>query len=157
MSLWSLVIACPVAAAMLGLALMRWRFLVVTVTGTSMTPALMPGDRVLVRRRARDGVRVGRIVVFGDPGSECLAWGYDPDARKRWMIKRVAAMHGDLVPEVAQPAVGDITVVPPGMLVVLGDNPASSDSRTWGLLPAGDVLGIAVRRLPPSGTRRQDM
>lgn len=154
MSLWSLVIACPIAAAMLALVVVRRCFLVITVTGTSMTPALMPGERVLIRRRARDGVRVGRIVVFRDPAGECLAWGYDPDVRKRWMIKRVAAMHGDVVPEVARPGLGEIREVPPGMLVVLGDNAASSDSRTWGLLPAASVVGVAVRRLPPSGSRR---
>jgi hypothetical protein len=39
------------------------------------------------------------------------------------------------------------------MLVVLGDNVRSTDSRTWGFLPAADVLGVAVRRLTPSGSR----
>jgi signal peptidase I len=87
-------------------------------------------------------------VVFGDPRGECLAWGHEPDAGNRWMIKRIAAMHGDAVPEVARAAVGGTTVVPPGMLVVLGDSTNSTDSRTWGFLPAADVLGIAVRRLP---------
>jgi signal peptidase I len=152
MSLWSLAIGCPVAAALLALAAMRRSFVVVTVIGTSMTPALLPGDRVLVRRGARDGLRVGRVVVFRDPRRQWLACGYEPDASNRWMIKRVAAMHGDAVPAVARAAVGDVAVVPPGMVVVLGDSTGSTDSRTWGFLPAADVLGIAVRRLPRPAT-----
>jgi hypothetical protein len=34
------------------------------------------------------------------------------------------------------------------MLVVLSDNPAGSDSRRWGFIPAGDLLGYVVWRLP---------
>jgi signal peptidase I len=154
MSLWNLMIACPLAAAMLALVVMRRCFIVVKVTGTSMTPALMPGDRVLVRRGARHGLRAGLIVVFGRPRDECLVWAGDGAAdRIRWTIKRVAAVHGDAVPEAARPAVGGTAVVPPGLLVVLGDNAGSIDSRIWGFVSAADVLGVAVRRLGPSGSR----
>lgn len=148
MSLWSLMIACPLAAAVLALVVIRRRFIVVKVTGTSMTPALMPGDRVLVRRGARHELRAGRIVVFGPPRDECSVWASDgPMAPIPWTIKRVAAVPGDAVPEAARPAVGGTALVPPGMLVVLGDNAGSIDSRTWGFVPAADVLGVAVRRL----------
>lgn len=149
------MIGCAVATAVASLFLMRRRFVVVTVSGASMSPALMPGDRVLVRRGKRVRLRVGVIVVFEDPSRECLAWGGDPlIAGYGWMIKRVAATHGDAVPEAARCAVGGVAVVPPGMLVVLGDNARSDDSRRWGFLPSADVLGVAVRRLSPAGASR---
>jgi signal peptidase I len=163
MSPWSLVIASSMAAAALVFVAARRCLVVVTVAGRSMAPALMPGDRVLVRRGARTRLRAGLIVVFGQPCDECPARGGDttaigtrfmmPADGSRWTIKRVAAVPGDTVPEVARPAVGDAAVVPPGMLVVLGDNAGSADSRTWGFLSTVDVLGVAVRRLSPSGSR----
>ena len=154
MSLLSLVIVGPVAAAMLALLVLRGYFVVVTVTGGSMAPGLMPGDRLLVRRKAKHGLRVGHIVVFGQQRDECLGWDSDVSPPPiQWTIKRVVALPGDAVPAVACPAAGGLAVVPPDMLVVLGDNDGSVDSRTWGFLPAADVLGVAVRRLSPSGRR----
>jgi signal peptidase I len=153
MTLSCVLIACPLAAALTALLAMRRSFVVVEVTGASMIPALMPGDRVLVRRGARGRLQVGRVVVFGKPLDDCLVWdGSAPPAPIQWTIKRVAALPGDMVPTEARPAVGDVAVVPPGMLVVLGDNVGSTDSRTWGFLPATAVLGVGMRRLGPSGS-----
>jgi signal peptidase I len=148
MSLLSVVVVGPVAAAVLIVVVLRRRFIVVTVTGSSMAPVLLPGDRVLVRRRAMSGLRVGQIVVFGRPPDDCLVRDSDaPPSRVQWAIKRVAALPGDTVPAVARSAVGGHAVVPPGLLVVLGDSAGSIDSRTWGFLSAPDVLGVAVRPL----------
>jgi hypothetical protein len=44
--------------------------------------------------------------------------------------------------------------VPPGKLVVLGDNAYSGDSRMWGFYSASHVLGTVVARLSPAGDRR---
>jgi signal peptidase I len=114
--------------------LARRLFLVVTVVGVSMVPALAPGDRVLVRRHCRAPVHVGDILVF-----------HDPDGRRA--IKRVAALVGDVVPDSVRPVTGDTEVVPPGMLVLLGDGVRSGDSRQWGFIPANHAVGPVIRKL----------
>jgi signal peptidase I len=126
------------AAGLAGLAWLRHRLLVVTVTGTSMQPAFQPGDRVLVRRAA-GRVRVGAVLIFAEP---------PPGPAESWVVKRVAAVAGDAVPAGVRPAVDGAATVPPGMLVMLGDGTRSRDSRQWGFVPASQVLGVAVRRLP---------
>jgi signal peptidase I len=55
---------------------------------------------------------------------------------------------GDAVPAGVRPAVDGAATVPPGMLVMLGDGTRSRDSRQWGFVPASQVLGVAMRRLP---------
>ena len=123
---------------------LRRRFVVVRVHGTSMLPALRDGDRVLVRRsrRLRHGRGHGHRLT---PGMVALL-ASPPDGG--WVLKRVAAAHGDEVPESVRPAVGGTAQVPPGMLVVLGDNDRSTDSRSWGFLSAEQVLGAVVKRFP---------
>ena len=95
----------------------------VAVEGTSMRPALRPGDWLLVDPLAyRDGVPVvGDVVVAADPR--------DPG---RLLIKRVHQL------------------APDGGLELRGDAPeASTDSRTFGPLPASAVLGRAWARYRP--------
>ena len=120
----------------------RHRIMVVTVTGDSMRPTYRPGDRILVGRYDPSELKTGQVVVIERPS----AHGGWPAARPRWpgtsgdlMIKRVAALPGDTL------TTG--TVVPPGKLVVLGDNPAASlDSRQFGYCPVDQLLGIVIRR-----------
>ncbi|WP_426505658.1 S26 family signal peptidase [Dactylosporangium sp. McL0621] len=135
----ALALAVAVGAAAGGWALLRRRFVAVTVEGLSMRPTLEPGDRVLVRRAGLGAVRPGHVVVLGASGADL-------------MIKRVAAVPGDPVPDLGVTGVAgsDDRTVPPGRLVVLGDNPAFSlDSRRLGYLPGERLLGVVVRRLSP--------
>src|SRR5579875_3762157 len=119
-----------VAAATLAALVVRRRFVIVTVSGTSMTPALRPGDRVLVRRGTSQRLRPGTVVVVRQPDDGCRApGGSRPDRGRGWVIKRVAAADGDTVPESVRPAVSGARVVPSGKLVVLGDSDSSADSR----------------------------
>jgi len=145
---WAAAAAVPLAACVLAVLVTRRRFVVVTVAGPSMEPTLRPGERVLVRRCGPAPLRAGAIVVFREPGS-----GDRPHTRvsgvtgQRWVIKRIAALPGGTVPDAVRPAVAGARVVPPGMLVVLGDGIRSGDSRQWGFIPADQTLGLVVRTL----------
>ncbi|HSK95697.1 MAG TPA: S26 family signal peptidase [Euzebyales bacterium] len=123
----------------------RRRYVVVTVGGPSMRPTYDHGDQVLVRRVAAATLRRGQVVVVRGP--------YSDDVTHK--LKRIVAGPGDPVPEAAAAACGRPAgaPVPAGRLVVYGDAPNSYDSRAWGFLSAGDVLGVAVRRLAPSPAR----
>lgn len=114
---------CAVAA----LWWMRSRYLLVTVRGDSMMPALRPNARVLARLGGR--YRTGSVVVFRDQAEFVDL-----------MIKRVAARAGEPVPEEFLASVAD-RVVPTGHLLVRGDNPTSNDSRTFGYVRESAVLG----------------
>ncbi|MEV4457104.1 S26 family signal peptidase [Microbispora sp. NPDC049633] len=123
---------------------------VVEVHGESMEPALRSGDRVLVRRLrpGRPGRRVrrvrrGDVVVISRVGP---GEGFTLDGGTNLVIKRAAAVAGDPVPPEFEGS-GEARV-PPGRLLVLGDNPSrSTDSRQWGLLPESRITGVVIRRL----------
>jgi signal peptidase I len=120
----------------------RRRYLLVTVSGASMAPTLRPGERVLVvRRRWRPADR-GAIVVLAAPAAAT----HDPTL-SRWRLKRVVAGPGDPVPPEVARRLGlpDGSLVPAAHLMVMGDNPRSEDSRAWGAVPVGSVVGL-VRR-----------
>jgi signal peptidase I len=144
---WYLLAASALAA---GLAVRR-RFAVVTVTGDSMMPALLPGDRVLVRRTRIGRLHPGQVVVAEMPGKDG-GWttpARGPASRREWMIKRLAAGPGDPRPTDSLPPTADPAgrLVPPGKFVVLGDNPDwSHDSRHLGYIPGERLFGVVVRR-----------
>ncbi|MET9451121.1 S26 family signal peptidase [Streptomyces cinerochromogenes] len=129
------------------------RLLVVTVRGPSMTPTHHHGDRLLVRRTRT--VRRGQVVVVLRPRSPAI---WREDRHSPLIVKRVAAVPGEPVPPGSVPplAEGHAGRVPPGRVVLLGDNAAASvDSRQLGFFPLGDVLGVVTRSLPrPEGTPR---
>lgn len=133
----------------------------VRVDGFSMRPTLEDGQYVLVNKIAyRSSVPdFGDIVVFHFP--------IDPDQD---FIKRVIGRPGDtVVVENGWVTVNDMVLDEPyiaaaprysgrwfvqeGQLFVLGDNRNdSSDSHSWGLVPAENIIGkaIAVYWPPPS-------
>jgi signal peptidase I len=147
--------------ALLGLLVVRTtsrRLAAVTVAGRSMEPTLSDNDRLLAWRAPRP-LRVGDVVVLESPHeagelvNELSATWRRPPARpgetdRRWIVKRVVALAGDRVPSVAAGKLSAGETVPPGHLLVVGDNPEESyDSRQIGYIPAERVFGLIFRRL----------
>lgn len=143
------------------LCTVRRRIAVVTVAGESMEPVFRQGDRVLVLRARLPRLRRGQVVVLEKPGPEGT-WSTPPPRwpgrYRTWMIKRIAAVPGDPMPDLAHPLTGVPAPrssppggrVPAGMFVALGDNPRGSlDSRIFGCCPADRLLGVVVACLPP--------
>ncbi|MFJ3953839.1 S26 family signal peptidase [Streptomyces libani] len=145
--------------------LLSHRLVLVTVRGMSMAPAYRDGDRVLVRRTTRP--TRGQVLVVERPalhtrwpsGPLPVGAGARAVGQRQWLIKRLAALPGDPVPEAmlsASPfARPNPPRVPAGSLVLLGDNPQNSvDSRQFGFYPAERVLGTVVGPLKPARARR---
>jgi signal peptidase I len=149
------VLAATVSLALLSIASGAWwlhrHLVVVTVQGTSMEPTLRHGERVLVRRASITAIRTGQVVVVA-PGKP--AGPLSPDY-SMWMIKRLLAAPGDPVPRREVPILDSVpeTTVPPGQMVVIGDNPASGDSRQLGYFYTANLLGVVVRRLGTTGSQ----
>jgi signal peptidase I len=131
---------------------LRRRIAVVTVTGSSMRPTLDAGDRVLIRRAGIGQLRTGQVVVLETPrrgdanAGSLLLW--PPSAQRGWMIKRVAALPGEPTPASIAAEEGGVanSLVPPGKLLVLGDNSSCSlDSRLLGYVDIDRVLGVMIR------------
>lgn len=130
-----------VVAGCLVVAVVVWvrtRLVRVLVRGASMEPTLRAGVQVLVRRVSARRIKPGEVVVFAQPRAPSPGW----------LIKRVRAVPGDVVPLQDVPSLWRYpgTHVPTGSLVVLGDNAGESyDSRHFGYVRASSVLGVVVR------------
>src|SRR5574337_665807 len=99
------------------------------IPSASMEPVVLRGDRVFADKTAfrRMSPQKGDIVVF-----------VYPDDRSKIFMKRIEGLPGDLVSLGNRPP----ERVPHGMIYVLGDNRNESvDSRTFGFVPLGDVIG----------------
>jgi signal peptidase I len=105
---------------------------------------------VLIRRASVDQLRTGQVVVLEQPRGDFVPASpppHWPPSRREWLIKRVVAVPGEPLPETMQAAPGVAgSPVPPGKLLILGDNGAVSlDSRLLGYIDAERILGIMIR------------
>ncbi len=123
----------------------------------SMTPTLMPGDRILVDKLSST-IHRGDIIVFKNPPADS---GGPPT-----LVKRVIGLPGERISSIgnqvlingksiAEPwlpkLVGECTEasehIPPTKIApnhyfVMGDcRGDSDDSRYWGTVPAGNIIG----------------
>lgn len=122
------------------------------VSGASMTPALLPGDRVLVDRMlyAPDlPAALARLLPVRAPRRGDVVLARSPDDGRTALIKRCVALAGDpLGPG----------VVPAGTLWLEGDHAADSrDSRAFGAVDrravTGRVVGVLVSKEPAGAWR----
>ena len=91
----------------------------VAVAGRSMEPTFSAGDWLLARRTG------------GTPGVGDLVIAPDPREPARLVVKRVRSVVGEMV-------------------AVEGDRPdASTDSREYGPIPAGSIVGQPFLRYAP--------
>ncbi|MEU5567099.1 S26 family signal peptidase [Micromonospora musae] len=148
------VVAAVLAVAITGLLWARRHLMLVSVVGRSMEPTLRPGDRVLARRLPLARVRSGDVVVVVAPAEMTARHPTQPGAGGSGLaIKRAHAVPGDPVPVERVPLLRERPEreVPPGHLVVLGDNPPFSyDSRECGYILERDLRAVVIRpRLRP--------
>jgi len=137
------VLAAGLAGACSAVLIARRKWLLVTVEGLSMEPAMRDCDRVLAWRTAAARVRRGDVVVLGGSLADCR-------------LKRVAAVAGDPVP-FGFPALerSGMLKVPVGAIVLVGDNAAQSyDSRQAGFFRADQIVAVVRRPLPRGSVRR---
>ncbi|MEV0619305.1 S26 family signal peptidase [Nonomuraea sp. NPDC050404] len=138
-----LAAVCGLAGLALLAVWLRATYLVIRVRGDSMAPALHHGDRLLSRRTRLAALRNGQIAVVLNPRP----------TGSRFLVKRVAALPGDPVPDWARTAVAD-DLVPAGRFVLIGDNTeVSFDSREHGFFNADDLQAVALRKLEPQHAR----
>jgi signal peptidase I len=118
------VVVAAACGALAGMAavLVRTAFVLVTVRGSSMSPTLRDGERVLVRRSRR--IRAGQVVVF----AAARRHRSDPP----WLVKRVTEVEGE-------------------QFTVAGDNPRSLGSAQLGVIARADLLGVVVRPVTRRG------
>jgi signal peptidase I len=126
-----------------------------------MAPTLLPGDRLLVDLGA---YRVERPAV-GD-----IVTLVDPEEAGRWLIKRVAgvgpgrfwrtrsglaAAPTDPREPVPPPDAIELVTLPDATVYVTGDAPSARDSRRFGAVPLGALVGRAYFRYAPIDRRRE--
>ncbi len=162
-----LLLTTSLAALAAGAALARLGWMRVEVAGESMTPALEPGDFLVLRRGApRGAAAFGQIVATHDPR---------PEGDGRLLLKRVVGLPGEALRVGGGVQVNGRVLLEPyahgetpyeqhrginrleaDEFFLLGDHRgASTDSRDFGPVHASRIVGVAVARYwPPSRVAR---
>lgn len=126
------------AAVLAALFVRGFVFELRVVASGSMAPTLAPGERVLVDRLSYGLPRaLGRLLPARAPARGDVVLARSPEDPRVALIKRVAAVAGELAP--------DGTPVPEGSVYLLGDRREDSrDSRQFGPVAAPALRGRVV-------------
>lgn len=149
-----------VVLLLIGLLLIRLLISVVTVSGTSMSSSLNPGDRILIlchwptKWLRREQIVVGRL----SPALPSPAL-----SSQEFFVKRIIGLPEDTVrihiselPEIMHKnriskcdSNGELVWrVPAGHCFVRGDAPLSVDSVVWGPIQLNLIVGVFLAKLP---------
>jgi signal peptidase I len=160
-------LAIIVVALTLSILVRDFAFQTFYIPSGSMEPTLQVGDRIIVDKLSVQfgSINRGDIIVFKAPAAVASACG-DADQD---LVKRVIGIPGDHLMskgntiyvngkplhegwshyEPLGPAIKP-TVVPANEYFMVGDNHSDScDSRFWGLLPRGNMIGKVFVRVWP--------
>jgi signal peptidase I len=174
---WLVVVVVALVAALLVKTFVVQAFF---IPSASMEPTLMPGDRVLVNKLSYDihAVHNGDVVVFrrpprdnstvddlikrviAGPGqllsvSNCRVYVDGKQEPQPYLPKGWENPSSEYCTVWDAPGMLNLPNpyrVPAGTYFVMGDNRKDSDdSRYWGPVPAGDLVGRAFVRIWPPG------
>ena len=110
------------------------------IPSSSMEPTFIPGDRIFVNKfiyGAKIPFTNVRLPSLREPERGDIMVFRSPVERKKFLVKRLAGLPGDVV-EVKNQHIE----VPANSYYVLGDNSQNSvDSRYWGFVPAKNLAG----------------
>jgi signal peptidase I len=160
---WALIIVIALVAS---LVIRSYLFQTFYIPSGSMEPTRLIGDRIVVDKVSVDlgSINRGDIVVFKAPPTENC--GGEPVTD---LVKRVIGLPGDHLSSVGntiyvngralkeawphtEPLGPTITAttIKAGTYFVMGDNHNNScDSRFWGLVPKGNIIGKVFLRVWP--------
>ncbi|HEV2426811.1 MAG TPA: signal peptidase I [Acidimicrobiales bacterium] len=170
---WVVIVAAAVAVSFLMRAYVIQTFF---IPSASMEPTLHVGDRIIVSKLSVElgTINRGDIVVFkappaehcgdavsdlvkrviGLPGEHLMSVGdvikyAEPSSPNTWHVVHETWTHieplGTPIGSAHHPV-----VVPANSYFVMGDNhPDSCDSRFWGSVPRGDIIGKVFLRIWP--------
>jgi signal peptidase I len=157
------VVQALVLAVAISVVLNLWVVQVTEVLQRSMEPTLMQNDRVLVSKLDyRFGSpRRGDIIVFDPPTPSNTPFvkrviGIGGDVIDlhggtvfvNGQVDQTPQAHGETLPQLA--SIAYPFTVPAGEVFAMGDNRSfSSDSRTFGAVPVGNIIGKVILRFWP--------
>jgi signal peptidase I len=162
---WAVVLVLALLAAFV---IRTFVFQTFYIPSGSMEPTLQVGDRIIVSKLSYDihDPHRGDIIVFHAPAREASVCA-DPSIKD--LVKRIIGMPGETISSqgntilingkpLAQPWFAPVplgppiqpTKIPANSYFVMGDNRTNScDSRDWGTLPRGNIIGHVVFRIWP--------